>query len=72
MKAELTDEELAAFQAAIAPLSQVDAMRALMLWFTRQDEVIRMDILDLLPKRLKADIARLALEEMAKRPRGKR
>lgn len=67
LKTALTDEELAAFKEAIHPVSQVDAIRSLVLWFTSQDDVIRKEILGILPHALRPDIARIMLRRMGKK-----
>lgn len=70
LTALLTTEQLDAFAASHQPLSQVDAVTAMVKWFTEQDEVVRKDILGLLPAEYRRDLARIVLERMANEPSG--
>jgi|GEM_PF-5531630 len=65
LKAHLTDKDLEAFKASHAPVSQVEALASIVRWFSEQDEVIRKEILGLLPKGYQIDLAKLLLQRMA-------
>lgn len=65
LKGRLTDDEFQAFNDARDPVSSIDAISAMVRWFNQQDDVIRKEILGILPKEYRRDIARLMLERMA-------
>ncbi len=64
--AKLTEQELNTFQESLGLVSQVAGLRQIMLWFAEQPQEIRMEILSMWPTKLRARIARIILEDMAK------
>lgn len=47
-------------------MSQIELASRVYQWFSQQDESVQAAILDLLPRGIRSDVARLLLERMAK------
>lgn len=69
IKIAVTPEAKRAIDASAARygMSQIEMASRVYRWFSEQDEMVQATILDILPRSVAADVARIVLEQLAER-----